>query len=178
MTEENTPKPTEPTPRIRTSGDLEVSAYLEIAKEKGGQQPVTAGKGRLRARSAKPSSSSISARSTACSSPAACANCTSIASWWPTTRPGRRSPPSTPRASSSPAGPPASMNPMPPWLPPIYMKSTCPCWASATACRCSPSSWEAGWPPGRKRNTATPYCTSAIRIRRCSPSCPNRPPCG
>jgi GMP synthase (glutamine-hydrolysing) len=44
MTEENTLKPTEPTPRIRTSGDLEVSAYLEIAKEKGGQQPVTAEK--------------------------------------------------------------------------------------------------------------------------------------
>jgi GMP synthase (glutamine-hydrolysing) len=44
MTEENKPKPSEETPRIRTSGDLEVSAYLEIAKEKGGQQPVTAGK--------------------------------------------------------------------------------------------------------------------------------------
>ena len=29
--------------RVRTSGDLEVSAYLEIAKEKDGHQPVTAG---------------------------------------------------------------------------------------------------------------------------------------
>jgi GMP synthase (glutamine-hydrolysing) len=44
MTEESTLKPTEETRRTRTSGDLEVSAYLEIAKEKGGHQPVTAGK--------------------------------------------------------------------------------------------------------------------------------------
>jgi GMP synthase (glutamine-hydrolysing) len=44
MEENNTPKPLEDTRRVRTSGDLEVSAYLEIAKEKGGSQPVTAGK--------------------------------------------------------------------------------------------------------------------------------------
>jgi GMP synthase (glutamine-hydrolysing) len=37
-------QPLEKTHRVRTSGDLEVSTYLEIAKEKGGQQPVTAGK--------------------------------------------------------------------------------------------------------------------------------------
>ena len=42
--EENTnPKHTEDIHRVRTSGDLEVSAYLEIAKEKDGHQPVTAG---------------------------------------------------------------------------------------------------------------------------------------
>jgi GMP synthase (glutamine-hydrolysing) len=44
MIPENMTNPSEPTQRIRTSGDLEVSAYLEIAKEKNGQQPVTAGK--------------------------------------------------------------------------------------------------------------------------------------
>ena len=44
MTEQNPEKPLEQSHRIRTSGDLEVSTYLEIAKEKGGQQPVTAGK--------------------------------------------------------------------------------------------------------------------------------------
>jgi GMP synthase (glutamine-hydrolysing) len=37
-------QPLEKTHRVRTSGDLEVSTYLEIAKEKSGQQPVTAGK--------------------------------------------------------------------------------------------------------------------------------------
>ncbi len=44
MIEDNKSQQTENTHRVRTSGDLEVSAYLEIAKEKGGQQPVTAGK--------------------------------------------------------------------------------------------------------------------------------------
>lgn len=43
MEENINPKPLEDTHRVRTSGDLEVSAYLEIAKEKGGHQPVTAG---------------------------------------------------------------------------------------------------------------------------------------
>jgi GMP synthase (glutamine-hydrolysing) len=43
MEENINPKPLEDTRRVRTSGDLEVSAYLEIAKEKGGHQPVTAG---------------------------------------------------------------------------------------------------------------------------------------
>jgi GMP synthase (glutamine-hydrolysing) len=44
MTEQTSPKPLDSSQRIRTSGDLEVSAYLEIAKEKHGQQPVTTGK--------------------------------------------------------------------------------------------------------------------------------------
>ncbi len=43
MEENISPAPPEDTHRVRTSGDLEVSAYLEIAKEKGGHQPVTAG---------------------------------------------------------------------------------------------------------------------------------------
>ncbi len=43
MEERINPTPSEDTRRVRTSGDLEVSAYLEIAKEKGGHQPVTAG---------------------------------------------------------------------------------------------------------------------------------------
>ncbi|MCL2678975.1 MAG: glutamine-hydrolyzing GMP synthase [Dehalococcoidia bacterium] len=37
-------EPTDSTSRINASGDLEVSAYLEIAREKQGQQPVTTGK--------------------------------------------------------------------------------------------------------------------------------------
>ncbi len=43
MTTDKTPKPaSEETLRVRTTGDIEVSTYLEIAKQKGGQTPAPA----------------------------------------------------------------------------------------------------------------------------------------
>jgi len=43
MTTDKTPKPaSEETLRVRTTGDIEVSTYLEIAKQKGGQTPSPA----------------------------------------------------------------------------------------------------------------------------------------
>ena len=43
MTTDKTPKPApEETLRVRTTGDIEVSTYLEIAKQKGGQTPSPA----------------------------------------------------------------------------------------------------------------------------------------
>jgi GMP synthase (glutamine-hydrolysing) len=43
MTTDKTPKPaSEETLRVRTTGDIEVSTYLEIAKQKGGQKPAPA----------------------------------------------------------------------------------------------------------------------------------------
>jgi GMP synthase (glutamine-hydrolysing) len=43
MTETN-PQPAEKPYRVRTSGDIEVGTYLEIAREKAGQQPIAASK--------------------------------------------------------------------------------------------------------------------------------------
>jgi GMP synthase (glutamine-hydrolysing) len=42
MPDTNTQSPSNPPYRVRTSGDIEVATYLEIAREKEGQQPVAA----------------------------------------------------------------------------------------------------------------------------------------
>ena len=137
--------------RVGASGDVEVSTYLEIAREKAGEAPSTQPPQAPRP-ARRPSSSSTSARSSRCSSPAASASAASTASSCRTTRPGSTIEKLKPRGVILSGGPASVYEHGAPHAPDLGLReAACPSWASATACSSSPTSSAARSSPSDHR---------------------------
>ncbi len=153
-----------PSRRIATSDDLEVSAYLEIAKEKEGQ-----GSQRLRRRPKYRRRGHHRLRLPV--QPPDCAPHTRVERVQ-RGRPahfrlGRRGGDESQGGYPFPAGRPASTTTVRHLRPRGCSRKGCRYWVSATGCRCWPTSWAGRWPRAPSGNTAMPFCTRTWQIRRC-----------